>query len=206
MAAAYRDGRLKDEPISYNVQWMQQHNFAMSRRVSVTRARCVPLAAIVVFFLLSLAPFGSLRPRDPKRFFLVYALLLLAGTAAAYLTIWPLDTIDDALGLVSALLVQLLACLTMWNAFYSLLWGFSGSMMFDLFNDPSLLDRERLDRVVCRRRRRSIAFSRGGCRTSNAAAGWPLKARPCGCDRKAWSWRSARSRPSSCFRSGWAGA
>jgi hypothetical protein len=31
--------------------------------------------------------------------------------------------------------VQLLACLTMWNAFYSLLWGFSGSMMFDLFND-----------------------------------------------------------------------
>jgi nucleoside-diphosphate-sugar epimerase len=28
IAAAYRDGRLKDEPISYNVQWMQQHNFA----------------------------------------------------------------------------------------------------------------------------------------------------------------------------------
>ncbi len=25
---AYRDGRLKDEPISYNVRWMQQHNFA----------------------------------------------------------------------------------------------------------------------------------------------------------------------------------
>jgi nucleoside-diphosphate-sugar epimerase len=28
IAEAYRDGRLKDEPISYNVQWMQQHNFA----------------------------------------------------------------------------------------------------------------------------------------------------------------------------------
>jgi type II secretory pathway component PulM len=41
--------------------------------------------------------------RDPKRFFLAYALLLLAGTAVAYLAIWPLDTIDDALGLVSAL-------------------------------------------------------------------------------------------------------
>ena len=49
----------------------------------------------------------------------------------------------------------------MWNAFYSLLWGFSGSMMFDLFNDPSLLDRERLigsyvgdgpvDRILARR-------------------------------------------------------
>jgi nucleoside-diphosphate-sugar epimerase len=28
MAAAFRDGRLKDEPISYNVHWMRQHNFA----------------------------------------------------------------------------------------------------------------------------------------------------------------------------------
>ena len=27
IVAAYRDGRLKDEPISYNVHWMKQHNF-----------------------------------------------------------------------------------------------------------------------------------------------------------------------------------
>lgn len=27
IAAAYREGRLKDEPISYNVHWMRQHNF-----------------------------------------------------------------------------------------------------------------------------------------------------------------------------------
>jgi hypothetical protein len=121
----------------------------------------LPLAAIVVFFLLSLITVRVARPRDPKRFFLAYALLLLAGTAVANLTLWPLETIDDALGLLSALLLQLLACLTMWNAFYSLLWGFSGSMMFDLFNDPSLLNRERLigsyvgdgpvDRILARR-------------------------------------------------------
>jgi len=121
----------------------------------------LPLAAIVVFFLLSLITVRVAQPRDPKRFFLAYALLLLAGTAVAYLTIWPLETIDDALGLVSALLVQLLACLTMWNAFYSLLWGFSGSMMFDLFNDRSLLNRDKLiasyvgdgpvDRILARR-------------------------------------------------------
>ena len=121
----------------------------------------LPLAAIVVFFLLSLITVRVARPRDPKRFFLAYALLLLAGTAVTSLTVWPLETIDDALGLVCALLVQLLACLTMWNAFYSLLWGFSGSMLFDLFNDPSLLNRERLigsyvgdgpvDRILARR-------------------------------------------------------
>lgn len=28
MATAFRDGRLKDEPIFYNVHWMRQHNFA----------------------------------------------------------------------------------------------------------------------------------------------------------------------------------
>ena len=28
IAGAYRDGRLRDEPISYNVHWMRQHNFA----------------------------------------------------------------------------------------------------------------------------------------------------------------------------------
>ena len=27
MAAAYRDGRLKDDPVCYNVHWMKQHNF-----------------------------------------------------------------------------------------------------------------------------------------------------------------------------------
>ncbi len=35
-------------------------------------------------------------------------------------------------GLVACLLLQALVCLTMWNAFYSLLWGFSGSLMYDL--------------------------------------------------------------------------
>jgi hypothetical protein len=121
----------------------------------------LPLAAIGIFFLLSLITVRVARPRDPKRFFLAYAFLLLVITAVVYLAIWPLETIDDALGLVSVLLVQLLACLTMWNAFYSLLWGFSGSMMYDLFNDPSLLDREQLirsyvgegavDRILARR-------------------------------------------------------
>jgi nucleoside-diphosphate-sugar epimerase len=27
MVAAYRDGRIKDDPIAYNVHWMRQHNF-----------------------------------------------------------------------------------------------------------------------------------------------------------------------------------
>lgn len=106
----------------------------------------LPLAGIISFFVLSWASVRILRPRDPKRFFLAYALLLLAGTALAYQALWPIHRIEDGLGLASDLLLQLLACVTMWNAFYSVLWGFSGSLMYDMFNEPSLRHLERLNR------------------------------------------------------------
>jgi len=121
----------------------------------------LPAIGVVSFFVVSLATVRMLRPRDPKRYFLGYALLLLVATAVVYRALWPLETLEDVLGLLSGLLLQLLACLTMWNAFYSLLWGFSGSLMYDLFNDESLRDRERLiksyagdgvvDRILARR-------------------------------------------------------
>jgi hypothetical protein len=121
----------------------------------------VPLAAVGVFFACSWATVRFYRPREPRRFFLAYALLLLAATAVVIARVWPIVAIEDALGLVASLLLQLLACLTMWNAFYSLLWGFSGSLMHDVFNDSSLRQRERLirsyegdgelDRILARR-------------------------------------------------------
>ena len=121
----------------------------------------LPIGAVVVFFALSWATVFLFHPRDPKRFFLGYALLLLVATTLVYRALWPLERIEDALGLACDLLLQLLACLTMWNAFYSVLWGFSGSLMYDLFNEPALRDRERLirsyegdgelDRILARR-------------------------------------------------------
>ena len=121
----------------------------------------VPAAAVGVFFLLSWATVRFVRPREPRRFFLIYALLLLLATTLVYRQFWPLVQIEDVLGLTASLLLQLLACLTMWNTFYSLLWGFSGSLMYDLFNDAALRDRERLirsyegdgeiDRIMARR-------------------------------------------------------
>src|SRR5262245_34651230 len=121
----------------------------------------VPLAAVGVFFASSWVTVRFLHPREPRRFFLLYALLLLAGTFIVIRQFWPLVRVEDMFGLVAALLLQLLACLTMWNAFYSLLWGFSGSLMHDLFTDAALRDRERLvrsyegdgelDRILARR-------------------------------------------------------
>ena len=106
----------------------------------------VPLAGIAVFFLLSLVTVRTWQPRQPRLFFLAYALLLLAAAAYVYVVIWPLESLDDGVGLLACLLLQLLMCLTMWNSFYSLLWGFSGGLMHDLYNEEDLRHVDRLVR------------------------------------------------------------
>ena len=106
----------------------------------------LPLAGIALFFVVSFVTVRAFQPRDPKRFFLIYLLLIAAGEALLYPRLWPIGTIEDALGLASGVLVQMLACFTMWNSFYSLLWGFSGGLMHDIVNDPALCDRDALVR------------------------------------------------------------
>ena len=106
----------------------------------------LPFAGIVLFFLCSWATVRFLQPRDPKRFFVLYAAALAVALVFVYLAWWPLVRLEDGLGLAACLLLQTLACLTMWNAFYSLLWGFSGSLMHDLINDARLRNAERLIR------------------------------------------------------------
>src|SRR5205823_5191203 len=110
--------------------------------------------------------------------------LLLVGDTLAYRVFWSIDRVEDALGLVTGLLLLLLACLTMWNAFYSLLWGFSGSLMHDLLADAELRDRERLIRSyegegpidrICGGRRPNLG--RGGW---GARGGDRLRLRPRG--------------------------
>jgi hypothetical protein len=121
----------------------------------------LPLAGIVTFFLLSLVTVRTLKPRQPRLFFLAYAAALLVIAAYVYVRLWPLTSIDDGAGLLACLLLQALMCLTMWNSFYSLLWGFSGGLMHDLYNDDNLRHVDRLvgsyergaglDRILSRR-------------------------------------------------------
>ena len=121
----------------------------------------VPLAGTSAFFVASLLTVRLLRPADPKRFFLGYAAALLVAAASVYVQFWPLESTDAAAGLTACLLLQALICLTMWNSFYSLLWGFSGGLMHDLYNDDSLRDADALiksyegasgvDRIMARR-------------------------------------------------------
>jgi len=121
----------------------------------------LPLAGIIAFFLISLITVRVGRPRHPRHFFLAYGLSLLVMTTVVYVRIWPLQAADDAAGLVACVLVQALVCLTMWNTFYSVLWGFSGGLMYDLYNREDLRDVDRLvtsyqggeglDRILARR-------------------------------------------------------
>ena len=121
----------------------------------------LPLAGVCAFFAASWITVRVLRPREPRRFFLLYALLLLAINAVLYVRWWPLLRIEDTLGLFCGLLLQTLVCLTLWNSFYSLLWGFSGSLVCDIFTNDQLRTRERLirsyegadglDRILARR-------------------------------------------------------
>jgi hypothetical protein len=121
----------------------------------------VPLAGTSAFFLVSLATVRLLRPADPKRFFLAYATALLLAAGYVYVRIWPLESMEAAAGLAACLLLQALICLTMWNSFYSLLWGFSGGLMYDLYNQEELRHVDRLvrsylgvdgfDRILARR-------------------------------------------------------
>jgi hypothetical protein len=121
----------------------------------------VPLAGTSAFFLASLLTVRRLRPADPKRFFLGYAAALLLAAAYVYVRFWPLESMDAAAGLAACLLLQALICLTMWNSFYSLLWGFSGGLMHDLHNHEELRHVDRLvgsylgvdglDRILARR-------------------------------------------------------
>ncbi len=104
----------------------------------------LPLAGIAAFFLLSLVTVRALKPRQPRLFFLGFASLLLVAAACVYVRLWPLNSLDDSAGLLACLLLQTLMCLTMWNAFYSLLWGFSGGLMHDLYNDEDLRHVDRL--------------------------------------------------------------
>lgn len=98
----------------------------------------LPVAGILTFFLLSLVTVRLARPRQPRHFFLAYGILLLAAAAVLYMWLWPLQTTDDGVGLAACLSLQALLCLTMWNTFYSVLWGFSGSLMYDLYTNTGL--------------------------------------------------------------------
>jgi hypothetical protein len=106
----------------------------------------VPSAASALFVILSIATIRLFRPRQPRTVFFAYASVLLVVSGALLASVWPLDSPDDAIAAAACVTLQLLACLTIWNLFYSVLWGFSGTMLYELLTSAELRNRDRLVR------------------------------------------------------------
>jgi len=106
----------------------------------------VPGGASALFLVLSIATVRLFAPRQPRTVFLAYASLLLVFSGALLASVWPLASVDDAIAAAACVTLQLLACLTMWNLFYSVLWGFSGTMLYELLTSAELRNRDRLVR------------------------------------------------------------
>ena len=106
----------------------------------------VPAGASALFVILSIATVRLLRPRQPRAVFLSYASILLVLSGVLLASGWPLESADDAIAAAACVTLQLLACLTMWNLFYSVLWGFSGTMLYELMTSAELRNRDRLVR------------------------------------------------------------
>jgi len=105
----------------------------------------LPAGGFLAFIAVSWLTIRMFHPAQPRRVFLGAAALLLVAAALAGAAFWPPRTSEDLLILVSCVLLQLLLCLTFWNTFYSILWGFSGGLCHDLFTDPEL---RHLDRLI----------------------------------------------------------
>ena len=102
----------------------------------------VPLAGIVSFFLLSLVTVRAAQAADSRGgFFLAMPCCCSSSRPTSTRASGRSTRSKTRAGLVCCLLLQMLMCLTMWNGFYSLLWGFSGGLMYDLYNEHGLRER-----------------------------------------------------------------
>ncbi len=93
----------------------------------------------LLYLLLSWITVFFFRPRCPRHFFLLYwavlsGLYIFCTTRGAGL---PEDQIQLA-AWFSGLIFYTVCCFTMWNSFYSILWGFSGGLLADFCANQDL--------------------------------------------------------------------
>jgi hypothetical protein len=104
----------------------------------------LPVAGTVAFLLLAVAVVRGCRPAQPRRWFLALAVALVAAVGWLFVALRPVRDVDDAVAFTACVLLQALLSFTVWNAFYSILWGFSGGLCHDLLADQRLRHVDRL--------------------------------------------------------------
>src|SRR5262245_46459812 len=104
----------------------------------------LPIAGTVAFLVLAIAIVRGCRPAQPRRWFLVLLLAMAVGVGVLFSAVHPVRDVNDAIAFTACVLLQALLSFTVWNTFYSILWGFSGGLCHDLLADERLRHVDRL--------------------------------------------------------------
>lgn len=96
------------------------------------------LGFFIVYFLSSWIVVYFFKPRVPRHYFLLF--LIFYAAVYGYSTRAVFSLADDVTSAAwfCGFALYILACFTMWNSFYSILWGFSGGLLADFCADPAL--------------------------------------------------------------------
>lgn len=92
----------------------------------------------ILYFILSWITVYFFKPKVPRNYFLLYIILL---SIAYSLLNFSHDLMDDdwkAAAFMCGLISFIVAGFTHWNSFYSILWGFTGGIVADLYEKPNL--------------------------------------------------------------------
>lgn len=98
----------------------------------------------VIYFICSWAVVFFFSPKVPRNYFLLF--LLVFAAVYLFLTL-PFSSEMTEVQLAawfSGLVSYVLVCFTMWNTFYSVLWGFSGGLLADFVSQNELRSVERI--------------------------------------------------------------
>lgn len=100
--------------------------------------------AFICFFVFSWGVVYFFQPQTPRHFFLLFILLFGFLASILNLKMFPPQSNTDYLNFTCALLAFLTSALTVWNTFYSVLWGFSGGLLAELTERVELRDVNKL--------------------------------------------------------------
>lgn len=98
----------------------------------------------LIFFLLTLIYIRLKKNTRPRNIFFFMMIIVLIAYYISFLIFFDLDSSGRKFEFVANLFFLILCCLTTWNVFYSILWGFSGGIISDLYENKDIRTMEKV--------------------------------------------------------------
>lgn len=100
------------------------------------------IATFAIYFSFCWATVFYLKPKVPRNSFLLLLILFATTFAVLSFNFCEIKTNEDFSAFYAGWILFILMGLTMWNSFYSILWGFSGGILADIKSNPGLNNSE----------------------------------------------------------------